>query len=58
MPTLTTAELIYLIPAFGIIALAFTAWKSRWVAKQAAGTSRMERIAENIALGAMAFLRA
>ena len=50
--------LIYLIPIFGIIALTFTFWKSVWVGKQDPGNERMERIAENISRGAMAFLKA
>ncbi|MDF1859891.1 MAG: sodium-translocating pyrophosphatase [Verrucomicrobiales bacterium] len=50
--------LLVLVPIFGIIALAFTFWKSAWVAKQDAGTDTMKKIADNIAVGAMAFLRA
>jgi len=50
--------LIYLIPAFGVLALLFTAWKSAWVSKQEVGTERMARIAKAIAEGAMAFLKA
>ncbi len=53
-----TDTLFYLIPAFGILALAFTAWKSAWVSKQDPGTEKMERIAKYISDGAMAFLRA
>ncbi len=50
--------LIYVIPAFGVLALLFTAWRSNWVSKQEIGTERMGRIAKNIADGAMAFLKA
>lgn len=50
--------LLYLIPIFGILALGFTFWRSSWVAKQDPGTEKMSRIADNIAVGAMAFLRA
>lgn len=50
--------LLVIIPLFGVIALAFTFWKSAWVQKQDAGTEQMQRIAKNIADGAMAFLRA
>ncbi len=53
-----TDSLFYIIPAFGILALAFTAWKSSWVSKQDPGTEKMERIAKYISDGAMAFLRA
>jgi len=51
-------NIIYIIPAFGVIALAYTMWKSAWVSKQEVGTEKMGRIATNIADGAMAFLRA
>ncbi len=51
-------SLTYAIPAFGLLALLFTFWKSGWVSKQEVGTERMGRIAENIADGAMAFLKA
>ena len=50
--------LIYLIPLFGLLALGFTFWKSTWVAKQDPGTEKMVKIADNIAVGAMAFLKA
>jgi len=51
-------NLIYAIPAFGLIALAYTFIKSSWVSKQEVGTEKMGRIADNISDGAMAFLRA
>lgn len=50
--------LTYVIPAFGVLALLFTFWKSSWVTKQEVGTEKMGRIAKNIADGAMAFLKA
>ncbi len=50
--------LLVLIPIFGIIALGFTFWRSSWVSKQDPGTDAMKKIADNIAVGAMAFLRA
>ncbi len=46
------------IPVFGLLALAYTFWRSSWVSKQEVGTDRMARIAKNIADGAMAFLKA
>ncbi|MCB0634240.1 MAG: sodium-translocating pyrophosphatase [Saprospiraceae bacterium] len=48
----------YVLPIFGLIALAYTFWKSSWVSRQEVGTARMERIAKNISEGAMAFLKA
>ncbi len=50
--------LFYIIPAFGLLALAFTAMQSSWVGKQAIGNDKMARIAKNIEEGAMAFLSA
>jgi len=50
--------IMYAIPAFGVLALLYTFWKSAWVSKQEVGTERMGRIANNISEGAMAFLRA
>ena len=51
-------QLLYAIPALGVVALLFTAWKSSWVSKQEVGTDRMATIAKNIADGAMSFLKA
>ncbi|HEY4800216.1 MAG TPA: sodium/proton-translocating pyrophosphatase, partial [Bacteroidia bacterium] len=51
-------NLIYLLPVFGLVAIAYMAFISRWVSKQDAGDSKMAGIAQNIAEGAMAFLKA
>jgi K(+)-stimulated pyrophosphate-energized sodium pump len=51
-------NLIYLIPAAGVLALLYTYIKSAWVTKQEVGTEKMAKIAGHIAEGAMAFLRA
>ena len=51
-------NILYLIPAAGVVALAFTFFRAKWVGKQDAGTERMNRIAGYITEGAMAFLRA
>ncbi len=50
--------LFYLVPAFGILALLYTALKGAWVRKQEAGNDRMVEISNYIAEGAMAFLKA
>ena len=50
--------ILIIIPLFGLLALGFTFWRSAWVAKQDPGTDTMKKIADNIADGAMAFLRA
>lgn len=51
-------NIIFFSLAAGVIALLFTALKSSWVTKQEVGTERMGRIADSIASGAMAFLKA
>ena len=51
-------QIIYAVPALGLLALLYTFWKSTWVNKQEVGTERMGTIANNIADGAMAFLKA
>ena len=48
----------YLIPAFGVLALLFTFFRSSWVGRQDIGTEKMGEISKHIAKGAMAFLRA
>lgn len=51
-------NLIYVIPAMGIVGLLYTFVKSAWVEKQDAGNDRMKEISTYIAEGAMAFLKA
>ncbi len=53
-----TQNIMYFIPAFGVVALLYTFWKSSWVSKQDEGTKKMSIIAKNISDGAMAFLKA
>src|SRR6188474_3668495 len=48
----------YIVPAFGVVALIYTAIQSSWVARQDAGNDRMKEISKYIAEGAMAFLKA
>ncbi len=48
--------MIYLIPAAGVMALIFAAYKTSWVKKQDAGDETMQTIAGHIQEGAMAFL--
>ena len=45
-------------PGSGLVALLFVYLKNNWVASKDVGSEKMERIAKNIADGAMAFLRA
>ena len=51
-------NLIYVIPAMGIVGLLYTFIKYAWVSKQDAGNERMKEISTYIAEGAMAFLKA
>ena len=51
-------NLILIIPAFGIVALVFTWWKTKQISAQSDGTPRMAKIAASIQEGAMAFLKA
>jgi len=55
---MTKEILLYLVPAFGVLALLYTFVKSAWVSKQDAGNDRMKEISRYIAEGAMAFLKA
>jgi len=49
-------NIVYAVPAAGVLALGFAYVKANWVNKQDAGTERMQEIAGWIAEGAMAFL--
>ena len=57
-PNATFPMIGYLIPLLGIMGLAFTFWKSKWVAEQEVGNETMARIAKSITEGAMSFLKA
>ena len=50
--------IVYVIPAFGLLGLLFTAIRSAWVTKQDPGDQNMQELATYIANGAMAFLKA
>ena len=50
--------IIKFLPAFGVLALVFVFLKNNWVSKQDVGNEKMARIANNIADGAMSFLKA
>ena len=51
-------NLIYVVPAMGIVGLLYTFIKFNWVSRQDPGTERMKEISNYIAVGAMAFLKA
>ncbi|MDW8393410.1 MAG: sodium-translocating pyrophosphatase [Chitinophagales bacterium] len=48
----------YVVPLLGMVGLLFTLYRSWWVSRQEAGTERMQQIAQYVAQGAMAFLKA
>ena len=50
--------IIKFLPGFGVLALFFVFFKNSWVSKQEVGNDKMARIANNIADGAMSFLKA
>ena len=50
--------LMYILPLAGVIALLYTFWRSSWVSRQEVGNAKMAEIGENIAQGAMSFLKA
>ncbi len=51
-------NIVYLVPAFGIVGLLYTAWRFSWVANQPAGDANMQKLSGYIADGAIAFLKA
>ncbi|UTA70225.1 MULTISPECIES: sodium-translocating pyrophosphatase [Emticicia] len=52
------SQIVYLVPAFGIIGLLYTAWRFSWVSNQPAGDANMQKLSGYIADGAIAFLKA
>lgn len=51
-------NLIYVIPALGLVGIIVMLFKSAWVSRQDAGDKNMQELAGYIADGAMAFLKA
>ncbi len=51
-------NIIYLIPAAGLLSILVMIFKSAWVSKQDAGDDKMKALAKHIADGALAFLKA
>ena len=51
-------NLIYILPAFGVIGLLYMLYLSSWVKKQSAGNDKMQKLAGYITKGALAFLKA
>ena len=58
MESILKNYIVDFLPLFGILALGFVVWKNLWVSKQDSGDDKMQRIAKNIADGAMSFLKA
>ena len=55
---MTLADLPNVLPAFGVLALLFTWWKTKEINHAPEGDARMAKIAKSIQEGAMAFLKA
>ena len=51
-------NLVYAVPAVGIVAIIYMIIRSSWINKQDAGDARMQTIAQYIQKGAMSFLTA
>jgi K(+)-stimulated pyrophosphate-energized sodium pump len=51
-------QIVYVVPALGLLALVYMFIKASWVSKQDAGEQNMRELAGHIASGAMAFLKA
>ncbi len=51
-------QIVFYLPLAGLAGIIFMFWKSAWVTRQDVGTEKMARIANHIASGAMAFLKA
>jgi len=51
------AQLIYIIPLFGLAALIYAFIKSKWITKQSTGTEKMATISKHIQDGAIEFLK-
>lgn len=51
------AQLIYIIPLFGLAALIYAFIKSKWITKQSTGTEKMATISKYIQDGAIEFLK-
>ena len=50
------STIVYLIPAAGLLALAYAMWRATWIRKQDYGTDRMNELSGYIRDGAQAFL--
>jgi K(+)-stimulated pyrophosphate-energized sodium pump len=55
---MSLADLPLILPAFGVLALLFTWWKTKEINNAPEGSPRMAKIAKSIQDGAMAFLKA
>lgn len=50
-------EILYAVPLLGILALAYSFFKNKWITKQSTGTPKMTEISNHIKEGAIAFLK-
>lgn len=51
-------DIIYLVPALGLVGLLYTFWRFNWVSNQPTGDENMQKLSGYIADGAIAFLKA
>ncbi len=49
---------LFFIIGAGLLAMVYAFWKTQWINRQDEGTDKMKAIGANIAIGAMAFLKA
>jgi Na+/H+-translocating membrane pyrophosphatase len=52
---MSLSDLPIILPAFGVLALLFTLWKTKEINNAPEGSPRMAKIAKSIQDGAMAF---
>jgi len=52
------SDMMIWVPVMGIVALAYSFWRTSWISKQDEGSEKMKLIGQHIADGAMAFLKA
>ncbi len=52
------SDMMIWVPVMGVVALAFSFWKTGWISKQDEGSEKVQAIGKHIADGAMAFLKA
>ncbi len=52
------SDMMIWVPVMGVVALAYSFWRTGWISKQDEGSEKMQVIGKHISDGAMAFLKA